>query len=97
MVPGTKLMVYASTPMWVAGPISMVPFVGPLITIVAAAYVGFHINVGLQPVLDVPAEMAKVFSGLFVLFYVGVWFLSKTIYAVVLVMALGLEITKSLP
>jgi hypothetical protein len=97
MVPGTKLMIYASTPMWVAGPISMIPYIGPLITFIAATYVIYLINVGLQPVLGVPAEMAKVFTGLFVLIYVGVWFLSKTIYALVLVMALGLEITKSLP
>lgn len=97
MVPGTKLMIYASTPMWVAGPISMIPYVGPLITIVAAAYVVYLINVGLQPVLGVPPEMAKVFTGLYVLIYLGVWFLSKTIFAVLLVMALGLEITNSLP
>ena len=54
-------------------------------------------NVGLQPVLGVLAQMAKVFTRLFVLVYVGVWFLSKTIYAALLVMALGLEITQSLP
>lgn len=45
MVPGTKLMVYAATPMWGAGPISMVQYIGPLITIVAAGYVVYLINV----------------------------------------------------
>ena len=42
MVVGTNLVVYASTPMWVAGPISILPYIGPLITIVAAAYVVYH-------------------------------------------------------
>ena len=90
-------MVYASTPMWVAGSVSILPYIEPLITIVAAAYVVYLINVALQPVLGVPAGMAKVFTGLFVLIYVAVWFLSKTINAVLLMMALGLEITQSLP
>lgn len=97
MVPGTKLMIYASTPIWVAGPMSMLPYIGPFITIAAAFYVVYLINVGLQPVLGVPAKMAKILTGLIVAVYIGVWILSKTIFAELLVLALGVEITNSLP
>ena len=62
-VQAAKLMIYASTPSWVAGLI--VPFlgaVGGLVGLAATAYVVYLIHTGCRPVMDVPAEKNAGFT-----------------------------------
>ncbi|MGB5077616.1 MAG: Yip1 family protein, partial [Sphingorhabdus sp.] len=53
-VQSAKLMVYASTPVWVAGLIGWVPILGALVGLASIAYVVYLIYLGLNPVLGVP-------------------------------------------
>lgn len=70
IVQSTKLMTYASTPTWVAGLVSWIPFLGGLISLAAIAYVVYLIYLGLQPVLGVPKEKVAGFTVLIVLIYI---------------------------
>ena len=70
IVQSTKLMTYASTPTWVAGLVSWVPFLGGLISLAAIAYVVYLLYLGLQPVLGVPKEKVAGFTVVIVLIYI---------------------------
>lgn len=70
IVQSTKLMTYASTPTWVAGLVSWIPFLGGLISLAAIAYVVYLIYLGLQPVLGVPKEKVAGFTVVIVLIYI---------------------------
>jgi hypothetical protein len=70
MVQSTKLMTYASTPVWVAGLVGWIPILGGLISFAAIAYVVYLIYLGLQPVLGVPKEKVAGFTVVIVLIYV---------------------------
>lgn len=71
MVSATKLMVYASTPSWVAGLIA--PFLGPVggfISIAAIAYVVYLIYTGIGPVMEAPADKVAGFTVVIILIYI---------------------------
>jgi hypothetical protein len=70
MVQSTKLMTYASTPTWVAGLVSWIPFLGALISLGAIAYVVYLMYLGLKPVLGVPQEKVAGFTVVIVLIYI---------------------------
>lgn len=69
-VQATKLMVYASTPTWVAALVSWIPFLGVLISFAALAYVVYLIYLGIRPVLGVPQEKVAGFTVVIVLIYI---------------------------
>jgi len=69
-VQATKLMVYASTPTWVAALVSWIPYLGVLISFAALAYVVYLIYLGLRPVLGVPQEKVAGFTVVIVLIYI---------------------------
>lgn len=69
-VQATKLMVYASTPTWVAALFSWIPFLGVLISFAALAYVVYLIYLGIRPVLGVPQEKVAGFTVVIVLIYI---------------------------
>lgn len=69
-VQATKLMVYASTPTWVAALLSWIPFLGVLVSFAALAYVVYLIYLGLRPVLGVPQEKVAGFTVVIVLIYI---------------------------
>lgn len=69
-VQATKLMVYASTPTWVAALVSWIPFLGVLISFAALAYVVYLIYLGIRPVLGVPQEKVAGFTVVVVLIYI---------------------------
>ena len=50
-----KLVVYASTPVWIAGALNLVPALSPLI-IIAALYAVYVFYLGLPPVMHTPAD-----------------------------------------
>jgi hypothetical protein len=54
-VQALKLVVYANTPVWVAGVLNLIPGLGVLI-IIAALYAIYLFYVGLPPVMATPAE-----------------------------------------
>jgi hypothetical protein len=54
-VQALKLVVYASTPVWVAGVLSLVPALSPL-TIIAAVYAIYLFYLGLPVVMSTPAD-----------------------------------------
>ncbi|MEP7349328.1 MAG: Yip1 family protein [Sphingorhabdus sp.] len=71
MVQSTKLMTYASTPVWVVGLIT--PFlgiIGGLLGFAAVAYVVYLIYLGLPKVLSVPPEKVAGFTVVTVLIYI---------------------------
>jgi hypothetical protein len=70
MVQATKLMTYASTPVWAAGLLSWIPGIGFLVTLAAIAYVVYLIYLGLHPVLGVPQEKLAGFTVVIVLAYI---------------------------
>jgi hypothetical protein len=69
-VQATKLIVYASTPTWVAALVSWIPFLGVLISFAALAYVVYLIYLGIRPVLGVPQEKVAGFTVVIVLIYI---------------------------
>ena len=54
-VQALKLVAYASTPVWIAGVLNLVPALGPL-TIIAALYAIYLFYLGLPPVMSTPAD-----------------------------------------
>lgn len=57
MVQALKLVVYAQTPVWIAGVLNLIPaFAG--LTILAALYAAYLFYLGLSPVMHTPAERA---------------------------------------
>jgi hypothetical protein len=91
MVQSAKLMVYASTPSWVAGLIApLLGAVGGLVGLAATAYVVYLIYTGSRPVLDVPAEKNAGFTVVTVLIYIVVAaVLTFVIFGVLLTALLG--------
>ena len=51
----TKIVVYASTPMWVAGVLRLLPVLSPLL-IIAALYAIYLFYLGLPPVMSTPRD-----------------------------------------
>jgi len=73
-----KLMAYSSTPVWVAGFLTLVPSLYPVAIIVGFGYSTYLFFLGCQEILETPAEKALRFS----IASMGTWF------ALVLVVAL---------
>ena len=55
MVQALKLVVYASTPVWVAGVLNLIPVLSPLI-IIAALYAIYLFYLGLPAVMKTPSD-----------------------------------------
>jgi hypothetical protein len=68
-VQATKIAVYATTPVWVVGILSIFPPLGPLIWL-AYLWVIFLIYMGLGPVLKVPDDKSIVFTLVIVVAYI---------------------------
>jgi hypothetical protein len=73
-----KLIAYASTPVWVAGFLTLVPSLAPVAVLVGFGYAIYLFYLGCQELMETPAEKAFRFS----IATVGTWF------AMVLVVAL---------
>jgi hypothetical protein len=86
-----KLMIYASTPSWVAGLIvPALGMLGSLVGLAAIAYVVYLIYTGVKPVLDVPQEKAAGFTVVLVLIYIVLTvLLSMVIFGLLLTTILG--------
>lgn len=70
-----RLMVYASTPSWVAGLIA--PFLGMaggLVSLAAIGYVVYLIYLGIKPVMETPQEKVAGFTVVIVLIYIALSF-----------------------
>ncbi len=70
MVQATKLMVYAGTPVWVAGLVSWIPILGWLVSLAAIAYTVYLIYLGVKPVLSVPDDKVAGMTVVTVLIYI---------------------------
>ena len=79
IVQSTKLMAYATTPAWVAGLISGVPIIGPLLTFIAPIYVIFLIQIGLHPVVGVSGGRGILLTIVIVLIYAALWLLASVV------------------
>lgn len=86
-----KLMVYASTPSWVAGLIApLLGMIGGLLGLAATAYVVYLIYTGIRPVLDVPQEKSAGLTVVIVLIYIVLSIvLSMVIFGLLLSTILG--------
>jgi hypothetical protein len=86
-----KLMVYASTPTWVAGLIvPALGLLGSLVGLAAIAYVVYLIYTGVKSVLDMPQEKSAGFTVVLVLIYIILSvILSIVIFGLLLTTILG--------
>jgi hypothetical protein len=91
MTQSTKLMVYASTPSWVAGLIvPALGVLGSLLGLAAIAYVVYLIYTGVKPVLDVPQEKSAGLTVVTVLIYIVLTIvLSMVIFGLLLTTIMG--------
>lgn len=91
MVQAAKLMVYASTPSWVAGLISpALGALGGLVGLAAVAYVVYLLYIGVKPVLEVPQEKSAGFTVVIVLIYIVLTVvLSMLIFGLLLTTIMG--------
>lgn len=91
MTQSAKLMVYASTPSWVAGLIApLLGLLGSLVSFAAIAYVVYLIYIGIKPVLEVPQEKTAGFTVVIVLIYIVLSaVLSMLIFGLLLTTILG--------
>jgi hypothetical protein len=68
-----KLMIYASTPSWIAGLISpLLGMLGSVLGLAAMAYVVYLIYTGIRPVMEVPQEKVAGFTVVIILIYIVV-------------------------
>jgi len=77
LVPALKLVVYASTPVWIVGVLNLVPVFVPL-TLLAALYGAYLFSIGLPSVVHTPSN--QVIPYMFV----------ATLVSIVVFLALGL-------
>jgi hypothetical protein len=91
MTQSAKLMVYASTPSWVAGLIvPALGVLGSLLGLAAIAYVVYLIYTGVKPVLDVPQEKSAGLTVVTVLIYIVLTIvLSMVIFGLLLTTVMG--------
>jgi hypothetical protein len=91
MTQSAKLMVYASTPSWVAGLIvPALGVLGSLLGLAAIAYVVYLIYTGVKPVLDVPQEKSAGLTVVTVLIYIVLTIvLSMVIFGLLLTTIMG--------
>lgn len=91
MVQAAKLMIYASTPTWVAGLIvPILGLLGSLVGLAAIAYVVYLIFIGNKAVLEVPQEKSAGFTVVTVLIYIVLSvILSMVIFGLLLTTILG--------
>lgn len=91
MTQSAKLMVYASTPSWVAGLIvPALGMLGSLLGLAAIAYVVYLIYTGVKPVLDVPQEKSAGLTVVTVLIYIVLTIvLSMVIFGLLLTTIMG--------
>lgn len=89
MVQAAKLMVYASTPAWIAGLIA--PFlgmIGGLLSFAAIGYVVYLIYQGIRPVMEAPQEKVAGFTVVIVLIYIVLSFVMTVFVGGLLIAAL---------
>ena len=64
-----KLLVYSSTPTWLAALVSPIPFIGWLLALAAIVYAIYLVYLGVRPVMGVPDQKAIGFTAVTVLIY----------------------------
>jgi len=64
-----KVIVYASTPVWLAGVFSLIPLLGVL-TIIAGLYGLYLLYIGLSPLMKNPQEKSIGYTALIVVCYI---------------------------
>ncbi len=89
MIQATKLMVYAGTPVWVAGLVSWIPLIGWLIGLAAIAYTVYLIFLGVRPVLSVPEDKVAGFTVVTVLIYIVISVVVSMVIGGMLIAALA--------
>ena len=70
LVQATKMMVYAATPVWIAGLVSWIPYIGWPLGFAALAYSIYLIYLGVTPVLKVPEDKVAGITVVTVLIYI---------------------------
>jgi len=84
-----KLLVYSSTPVWIAGFIGgLIPLVGFLLVLVAYGYAAYLLYLGCQTVLGVPQQKAIGYTAVVVI----VWFLLGAVIGGLIIGAVTLAI-----
>jgi hypothetical protein len=91
MVQAAKLMVYASTPSWVAGLITpSLGALGGLVGLAAVAYVVYLLYIGVRSMLEVPQEKSAGFTVVIVLIYIVLTVvLSMVVFGLLLTTVMG--------
>src|SRR5262249_2385512 len=83
-----KLVAYASTPVWVAGVLHVVPPLGVLI-LLAAIYAVYLFYLGLPPVMKTPADKVVAFMIVAAIIVIIVYFVIGAVFTLFAAMAVG--------
>jgi len=87
-VQALKLVAYAQTPGWVAGVLLVIPILGALLVLVAAVYGLYLLYLGVNPVMNVPADKAAIYTLVLIVISIVVYVCIGAIVGAVLAAAL---------
>jgi hypothetical protein len=84
-----KLVVYSSTPVWIAGLIGgLIPFVGFLIVLVAFGYAAYLLYLGSMAVLNVPQTKAAGYTAVVII----IWFVIQVVISGIIIGAVTMAL-----
>ncbi len=88
-VQGTKVAVYATTPVWVVGILQIFPPLSPLVYL-AYLWVIFQIYLGLGPVMKAPEDKTIVYTLVIVLIYIVLMVVLTAVLAGIVLSMIGM-------
>lgn len=83
-----KLVVYSSTPVWIAGVLGFIPIIGFLLVLVAYGYAAYLMYLGSMAVLGVPQQKAVGYTAVVII----IWFLLGAIISGIIIGAVALAL-----
>jgi hypothetical protein len=73
-VQALKMVVFASTPVWLAGVFQIIPFLGSLVVLVAALYSIYVFYLGLTPVMKTPSSQVVPYMAVSAVVMIVIYF-----------------------
>lgn len=88
-VQAMKLVVFAMTPVWVAGIFRILPLLGGLISLLAALYAIYVFYLGFTPVLNTPSSQVVPYMAICVLVMIAIFIVLVTFTTALMFGAMG--------
>ena len=83
-----KLLIYAATPVWLAGILNFIPGINIIVMLVGFAYAAYLLYLGSAIVMKIPADKAVAFTIVVVLIWIVLSFVVTAILGGIIVTAL---------